>query len=319
MILRLRSTFTTYFSITSQLLRFATKQRVRKGTNIKKSCCCNSKNETCNSTAGDIVKNHYTSIAISKGDLEMAHQIALKCGYSAEDLTKIPSEACLGLGCGNSVIAAELKEGEKVLDLGCGAGMDLFLSGTKVGLKGKAVGVDFSEEMVKRGNEIAKKYHRENVSFVHSPIDKMPFENETFDVAISNCVLNLVPDKIKAFAEVYRVLKNGSGRFVVSDIVIKKTLPEDLRKDAAAIVGCVGRAVDADTYKKNLELAGFKNVTMTNMNKDLNTLYTKPGFKKEGPSCCCGTGNGPKVDTKVLQKYDLNEYAMSCIVKAAKI
>lgn len=294
-------------------------------TNPKgQSCCCGTHKSPATPGCGcggsqDIVKNHYTNVAVSGLDVKHAQATALKCGYTEEDLKLIPPEACLGLGCGNSVAAAKIQKGEKILDLGCGAGMDLFLAGAKVGPEGKAVGVDFSDEMIRRGREVAAKYGRTNVEFCHSPIDKMTFADQEFDVTISNCVLNLVPDKQKAFSEIYRVLKS-KGRFVVSDIVLKKPLPDELRRDMAAIVGCVGRAVEAATYKTSLEKAGFVDVSITDEKKDLMTLYRKPGFGKnvcEGSTCCCGTGT-TRVDTKVIDKYDLNEYAMSCIVRAHK-
>eukprot|EP00829_Urostomides_striatus_P001978 TRINITY_DN1213_c0_g1_i3.p1 TRINITY_DN1213_c0_g1~~TRINITY_DN1213_c0_g1_i3.p1 ORF type:complete len:338 (+),score=37.21 TRINITY_DN1213_c0_g1_i3:64-1077(+) len=143
----------------------------------------------------DPVKKHYSTIAV-KGTNELyAHSVAKTAGYTEEDLAQIPPEASLGLGCGNSVAEANLKQGDFVLDLGCGAGMDLFLSGTKVGPNGKAVGVDYSEDMVKRGKEVAKKYNRNNVEFHFCPIDAMTFPSNSFDVVISNCVLNLVPEK----------------------------------------------------------------------------------------------------------------------------
>jgi len=268
----------------------------------------------------DPVYQHYSQVA-SKGVREAtALQTAIKAGYTEEELASIPKEASLGLGCGNSVAAAELKEGEMLLDLGCGAGMDLFLAGFKLGEKGKAVGVDFSEEMIKRGNDIAKKYNRDNVEFVLSPIEKMPFADNTFDVVISNCVLNLVPNKLDAFKEIFRVLK-PSGRFVVSDIILRKPLPEELEKDIASIVGCVGRAVLLETYKKNLEEAGFSDVSSTDSNKDLNTLYNEASEDTQlcGTSVsCCGKKQTQQQPVTALQKYDLNEYTGSYIVKAIK-
>jgi len=268
----------------------------------------------------DPVHHHYSQVA-SKGVREAtALQTAIKAGYTEEELASIPKEASLGLGCGNSVAAAELKEGEMLLDLGCGAGMDLFLAGFKLGENGKAVGVDFSEEMIKRGNEIAQKYNRSNVEFVLSSIEKMPFAENTFDVVISNCVLNLVPNKLDAFKEIFRVLK-PSGRFVVSDIILRKPLPEELEKDLASIVGCVGRAVLLETYKKNLEEAGFSDVSSTDSNKDLNTLYNEASEDTQlcGTSVsCCAKKQTQQQPVTALQKYDLNEYTGSYIVRAVK-
>jgi len=279
----------------------------------KKSCCgggsCSGNAKCCEK---DPVKEHYTKIAKEDTDQVLARQIALRSGYTEEDLKFIPPEAMLGQGCGNSVAAAQPKLGDCVLDIGCGSGMDLFLSGTKVGPEGKAIGVDFLEDMVSRGSALAKKYKRENVQFVYSPVECMPFMPNSFDIAISNCVLNLVPDKPKAFKEIHRVLKKGTGRFVVSDIVLKKPLPEDLANDIAAIVGCIGRAILADTYKKNLEDAGFKDVEVIDKKLDMQQLYadcTGSGY------VCCGS-QGSKLGVETIKKYNLNEYIMSCIVKA---
>lgn len=285
---------------------------------MQKPCCCGKAKACCESKPAheDPVHAHYSSVAKEGADPATATSTALKAGYTKEDLAMIPPEASLGLGCGNSVAAAALKEGEAVLDLGCGAGMDLFLSGAKVGPKGRAVGVDFSADMVKRGKEVAAKYGRKNVEFHESPIEKMPFPDNTFDVVISNCVLNLVPDKDVAFKEICRVLKKG-GRFVVSDIVLRKEPPAELRQDVAALVGCFARAMLKDEYEKRLLAAGFGAVSMDDKKLDLMALYSKPGFEggcTEG--MCCG--KGIKLDKTILMKYNLNEYAMSCVVRASK-
>lgn len=182
------------------------------------------------------------------------------------------------------------------------------LAGAKVAPEGKAVGIDFSEDMVARGNEIAKKYQRKNVEFYYSQVEEMPFLENTFDVVISNCVLNLVPDKIAAFSEIHRVTKKDIGRFVVSDTVLKKPLPKDLANDIAAIVRCIGRAVTVDKYRDNLEKAGFKTVEIIDKKIDMMKLHKEKGENMEK--------SGKKLDLTIFQKYDLNEYVMSCIVKA---
>jgi ubiquinone/menaquinone biosynthesis C-methylase UbiE len=267
----------------------------------------------------DPVHKFYSGVAVSGTPESYAKSVAISSGYTEEDLALIPPEARLGLGCGNSVAASGVKPGEYVLDLGCGAGMDLFFAGQKVGPTGKAIGVDFSADMVKRGQQIAKLYKRMNVEFHHGPIESLPFPDELFDLAISNCVLNLVPDKQAAFKEIYRVLRSKGGRFAVSDIVLKKALPEELAKDLGAICGCIGRAVDAETYKKSLEIAGFVNVVVEDSKKNLYKMY----FSKEqggvftpccsGGGCCCKGGQ-----PSVFEKYNIDDYAMSCIVKADK-
>lgn len=298
-----------------------------------KKCCCACKSAEMKKPAmecvtckldQDPVHEHYSEVAKKSTNAELATKIAAKSGYSSEELASIPPEANLGLGCGNSVAAAEIKLGEFVLDLGCGAGMDVFLVGVRVGPSGKAVGVDFSADMINHAKEIALKYKRTNVEFMNCAIDQMPFKDNQFNVVISNCVLNLLPDKQKAFKEIARVLKKGSeGRFVVSDIVLKKELPTELRENVAAVVGCLGRAVTKEEYTKNLELAGLTGITIEDKKRDLMNLYYKPGFdksdcKEKGEGCGCCSKQKGKVDTTVLDKYDLNEYAMSCIIKAIK-
>lgn len=146
-----------------------------------------------------------------------------------------------------------------------------------VGENGYAVGVDFSEPMIEKGLKLVKKYNIKNVSFIHASIDQLPFKDYSFDVAISNCVLNLVPDKGKAFKEIFRVLKPG-GRLVVSDIIIKKPLPAELKSDLAATVGCLGRAVDQETYKSHLDNAKFKEISFSPTGTNIEILFKKPGF-----------------------------------------
>ena len=262
----------------------------------------------------DPVNEHYSKVAVTESDPELRRHVALEAGYTEEDLALIPPEASLGLGCGNSVHAAALQPGEKVVDIGCGAGMDVFLAGGRVGPTGLAVGVDFSVEMIKKGTELAKKYAKTNVEFYNCSADAMPFPSNTFNVIISNCVLNLVPDKQKAFQEIYRVLKPG-GRFVVSDIVLKKPLPPDLASDLGAIVGCVGRAVEAESYKTSLEGVGFKNVSVEDKKKDLESMFTK--YERTVNICACCTSCCPAATA--LSKYKINEYAMSCTVTAYKL
>ena len=186
------------------------------------------------------------------------------------------------------------------MDIGWCAGMDLFLAGAKVAPEGKAVGIDFSEDMVARGNEIAKKYQRKNVEFYYSQVEEMPFLENTFDVVISNCVLNLVPDKIAAFSEIHRVTKKGIGRFVVSDTVLKKPLPKDLANDIAAIVRCNGRAVTVDKYRVNLATAGFKTVEIIANKIDMMRLHTE--------TCDTMEEFGKTVVLTIFKKSELDEY-----------
>lgn len=168
-------------------------------------------------------------------------------------------DADLGLGCGLPTEFARINQGNHVLDLGSGAGNDCFVARAQVGETGKVTGLDFTDAMLAKAIENAQKLGFTNVEFVKGDIEEMPFPDHTFDVIVSNCVLNLVPDKHKAFAQIQRVLK-PTGHFCVSDVVIKGDLPESLRKDAEMYAGCVSGAIDIDEYLKIIEKQGFKNI-----------------------------------------------------------
>jgi len=180
-------------------------------------------------------------------------------GYSEEDLLASPEGANLGLGCGNPVALASLKEGETVLDLGSGAGFDSFLASARVGPKGRVIGVDMTAEMVERASANALKGNFGNVEFRKGDLEHLPLDNDSVDVAISNCVINLVPDKKKAFAEAFRVLKPG-GRLLVSDIVLLRDLPELVKKSAEAYVGCLSGAVKKEEYLETMRSVGFEEI-----------------------------------------------------------
>lgn len=181
----------------------------------------------------------------------------MKDDYS--DVEGYFDEADLGLGCGIPTEFADIKEGDFVLDLGSGAGNDVFIARRLIGDKGKVVGLDMTEKMIEKANINKSKLGYENVEFVLGDIEQMPFEDNIFDVVISNCVLNLVPDKEKAFAEIYRVLKKG-GHFCISDIVTEGILPEKLQEVATLYVGCVSGALTKETYLDIVQKAGFNNI-----------------------------------------------------------
>jgi ubiquinone/menaquinone biosynthesis C-methylase UbiE len=189
----------------------------------------------------------------------MAEKVACGIGYSEEDLQAVPEGANLGLGCGNPVALASLQEGEIVLDLGSGAGFDCFLAAGRVGKSGRVIGVDMTPEMLDRVRENARRGGYENVEFRLGEIEHLPLADASVDVVISNCVINLSPDKPSVFREAFRVLKPG-GRLMVSDIVLEGELPEAIRESAEAYVGCVsGASLKAD-YLRAIEEAGFKDV-----------------------------------------------------------
>jgi arsenite methyltransferase len=185
--------------------------------------------------------------------------VAWKIGYSPDDIESIPEESVLGLGCGNPVALASLKEGETVLDLGSGGGIDAFLASKKVGPNGKVIGVDMTDEMLQRATETASKHGYTNVEFRLGEIENLPVEDSSVDVIISNCVINLAPDKLEVFKEAYRVLK-PTGRLMVSDLVTNGELPDEFRKSFDAWAGCIAGALEKDDYLNKIAEAGFKNV-----------------------------------------------------------
>ncbi|MGE5304525.1 MAG: arsenite methyltransferase [Alphaproteobacteria bacterium] len=191
-----------------------------------------------------------------------AKEFAKSIGYSEGELAVIPDEANLALSCGNPTALASLKEGEVVLDLGSGAGFDCFLAAAKVGLKGKVIGVDMTPEMIEKARNNAKKNGVENVEFRLGEIENLPVSDNSVDVVISNCVINLSADKARVFQEIHRVLKPG-GRIAISDIALLRELPREIRESIEAYVGCVGGAVLIDEYKKLVEAALLKDVRVT--------------------------------------------------------
>lgn len=188
----------------------------------------------------------------------------MKDDYS--DVEGYFKDADLSLGCGLPTEYARIKKGDTVLDLGSGAGNDCFVARSITGETGKVVGIDFTEEMISKARENAKKLGFHNVEFVYGDIDDMPIENDTFDVIISNCVLNLVPDKKKAISEMYRVQKKG-GHFSVSDIVLVGELPDSIKKDAEMYAGCVSGAIQQEEYLDIIEKAGYGKIEIQKSKK----------------------------------------------------
>lgn len=188
-----------------------------------------------------------------------AENISTKIGYSQEELKRVPEGANLGLGCGNPIALASLKEDETVLDLGSGAGLDCFLAAKKVGAKGKVIGVDMTPEMIDKARGNAQKEGYENVEFRLGEIENLPVSNESVDIVISNCVINLSPDKRRVFDETFRVLRSG-GRLMVSDIVLLKELPDFIKNSPEAYVGCISGAMMKDEYLGAIKAAGFQEV-----------------------------------------------------------
>jgi ubiquinone/menaquinone biosynthesis C-methylase UbiE len=278
-----------------------------------------------------VVREKYASVATSglSNNDEGVRTVAEAYGSSAEELATIPAEANMGLSCGNPTAFASLRAGETVLDLGCGGGLDVLLAADKVGPTGKAIGVDMTPEMLALSRRNAA--GRSNVEFHQTTIDRLPLPDASVDCVISNCVINLAPDKPAVFREIARVLKPG-GRLAVSDIALKKPLPAEIGTDLLAYVGCVAGAILIDRYREWLSAAGLSAVQIVDSGKDLNAYS-----KVNGQSGCCS----PSMDTPtagnvglpivsccssevhdglggLLARYDINEYAASVRVYAVK-
>lgn len=210
---------------------------------------------------GEIAKQGSSCCSSSSccGGGNSAKNISKAVGYSDEEIGSVPEGANLGLGCGNPVAIASLKEGEVVLDLGSGAGFDAFLAASKVGKSGRVIGVDMTPEMIERARANALKGNYDNVEFRFGDIEELPVEDNSVDIVISNCVINLSPDKESVFKEAFRVLKPG-GRIMVSDLVLEKELPDKIKESIEAYVGCLAGAVKKEDYIKFIEEAGFKGI-----------------------------------------------------------
>ncbi len=191
------------------------------------------------------------------GSTDLAQEISKNIGYSEEELNAVPEGTNLGLGCGNPVALASLKEGETVLDLGSGGGFDCFLAANQVGKMGKVIGVDMTAEMLDRSRENARKGNFDNVEFRLGEIENLPVGDHQVDIIISNCVINLSTNKKRVFQEAFRVLRPG-GRLMVSDIVLLKELPVEIRNSVAAYVGCIAGAITKKEYLEAIQAAGFE-------------------------------------------------------------
>jgi arsenite methyltransferase len=274
----------------------------------------------------DSVRSKYGAVAestLSSND-EGVKAVAEAFGYSADELTSIPAEANMGLSCGNPTATAHLRPGEVVVDLGSGGGLDVFLAAKKIGPQGKAIGIDMTPAMIERAQANAASGGYTNVEFHQSTIDNIPLPDASVDCVISNCVLNLAPDKPAVFREIVRILKPG-GRLAVSDIALKGELPEAFARSMAAYVGCIGGAIRIDNYRSGLLAAGFEHVEIVDSCADLNAYA-----KVENQSGCCSpamsdgaccTPNDPTLHAELsdlLKSYDVNQAVASVKVYAIK-
>lgn len=298
------------------------------------------------------VRSRYGSVALS--DLsskdEGVRAVAEAFGYTPEELASIPAEANMGLSCGNPTATANLREGETVVDLGSGGGLDVFLAAAKVGPTGRAIGIDMTPEMVERARRNAEHGNNgkpfTNVEFHLATIDNLPLPANSVDCVISNCVINLAPDKTAVFREIARVLKPG-GRVAVSDIALKKQLPSEVANDIAAYTGCIAGAIPIEDYRRGLLEAGFSQVEVVDSAADLNAyakLENESGccsapaasgaddktVGTTGSSCCgpvapasshsscCSTSELTEGLSELLSRYNVNDYAASVKVYAIK-
>ncbi len=306
------------------------------------------------------VRSRYGAIAISNlsSDQDGVRAVAEAFGYSTEELASIPAEANMGLSCGNPTATAHLREGETVVDLGSGGGLDVFLAAAKVGPTGRAIGIDMTPQMVELARRNAARGNNgqpfTNVEFHLATIDRLPLPDNSVDCVISNCVINLATDKPAVFREIARVLKPG-GRLAVSDIALKQPLPHQISSDMLAYVGCISGAILIEDYRQGLLAAGFSNVELIDSGADLNAyakIENQSGCCSQSPtqvesqSGCCspattvtaesqsiatatGTCCAPvptsEADTKLFEKftdllrrYNVNDYAASVKVYAVK-
>lgn len=278
----------------------------------------------------DDVRDQYAGVA--RGELSnnssSVRSIASAFGYSEDELNQLPSEANMGLSCGNPLALAGIREGEVVVDLGCGGGMDVFLAARKVGSSGRVVGIDMTAEMLQRARAGQRKLGLTNVEFHQSTIDRLPLPDNSVDCVISNCVINLVPDKLAVFREILRVLKPG-GRVALSDIALKQELPTEVKQSVEAYVGCISGAILIEEYRSLLEQAGFAAVVIADTGADLNAY----AMASNDGGCCGGASGGSdagEADTttqqkslhdglaSIMQSFDANTFAASVRVHALK-
>jgi SAM-dependent methyltransferase len=281
----------------------------------------------------EAIRTRYGAMAESSLSTDNAgvRAVAQAFGYSAEELTSIPAEANIGLSCGNPTAYASLRPGETVVDLGCGGGLDVFLAAAKVGPAGRAIGIDMTPEMIERARRNAEKgvdgRPYTNVEFHLATIDKLPLPDASADCIISNCVINLAPDKKAVFREIARVLKPG-GRLAASDIALKQPLPPEIGNDLLAYVGCIAGAILIDDYRRDLIESGLAHVQIVEAGSDLNAYAMVDGSSESScgagsgtalpvaSSGCCGTAQSSISD--LLAKYNVNDYAASVRVYAVK-
>ncbi len=209
-------------------------------------------------------------------------QVSSTLGYSLKDLESVPDGANMGLGCGNPVALASLKHGETVVDLGNGGGFDCFLAAKEVGETGKIIGVDMTPDMISKARANAEKVAMDNVEFRLGEIEHLPVADNSADIVMSNCVINLSPDKLSVFQDAYRILKPG-GRLAISDVLATAPLPEEIQKDLALVAACVGGAATIADTEQMLREAGFQNIKITPKNNSRELIEQWNPTKNKNP------------------------------------
>ncbi|KAJ6126388.1 hypothetical protein N7523_002000 [Penicillium sp. IBT 18751x] len=274
------------------------------------------------------VQNRYAGVAkqtddaLKPGDHE--RKVASAFGYDLEDLRSIPENANLGVSCGNPLATANIGVGEVVIDMGSGGGIDVLLAAKKVGGEGKAIGIDMTKDMLELSRRNARNAGANNASFIEAFITSIPLPSSIADCIISNCVVNLVPEVEKplVFQEMFRLLKPG-GRVAISDILAKRELPMEIKKDLSLYVGCIAGASQVADYERYLEEAGFQDAVILDTNADLN-IYKETWKKEEANapsptgSCCDTMNNSTGGEINNLPEIDFNIWTGSFKIFAVK-
>ncbi|KAI2726480.1 hypothetical protein CBS147354_4195 [Penicillium roqueforti] len=270
------------------------------------------------------VQDRYAEVARQtdpRSQKDHERKVASAFGYDLEDLRSIPENASLGVSCGNPLATANIAVGETVIDLGSGGGIDVLLAAKKVGVEGKAIGIDMTKEMLELARRNAKNAGANNASFIEAFITSIPLPSSTADCIISNCVINLVPEieKPLVFQEMFRLLKPG-GRVAISDILAKRELPMEIKKDLSLYVGCIAGASQVADYERYLKEAGFQDAVILNTNADLNVykeMWKSEGANRPAPtsSCCDPMNRSTSREIHNLPDVDFNIWTGEWIYK----
>jgi SAM-dependent methyltransferase len=246
---------------TKEVIRQVVRERYGKIANAGSEVPGISSSVSCCGESGTAAGKNSAASCCAGSDVT-SEQMSALMGYSNDDLVSVPEGANMGLGCGNPVALASLQPGETVVDLGCGGGFDCFLAAKQVGETGKVIGVDMTPDMLSKARDNAEKMQAKNVEFRLGEIEHLPVADYSTDIIMSNCVINLSPDKQKVYRDTFRILKPG-GRLAISDIVAIAPLPEEIQQNLALVSACVGGAATIDDTRDMLEKAGFEDIKIT--------------------------------------------------------